>query len=216
MRKQIRVARWAILCLIAFIFWTVVVRCVDVRPIGPNGSAVGLATINGYVHHLLGVHFSLYIITDWLGLVPVGVAFGFAVLGLAQWIQRRSIKKVDADILLLGGFLLIVFGVYLLFEHVVINYRPILIEGRLEASYPSSTTMLALSVMPAALMPLRRRMRNQTMRRWMIVMVTLFTLFMVLGRLVSGVHWLTDIVGGVLCSGGLVLMYRSICNRLYK
>lgn len=216
MKKEIRTARWAMLCLVAFVFWTVAVRYVDVQPIGPKGSFVGFATINGYVHRLVGVHFPLYTITDWLGLVPVGVALSFAVMGLAQWIQRKRIGKVDADIRLLGGFLLAVFGIYLLFEYVVINYRPVLVEGRLETSYPSSTTMLALSVMPAALTPLRRRMRYSSARRWITVVVTLFTLFMVLGRLVSGVHWLTDIVGGVLCSGGLVLMYRSICNRLYK
>ena len=74
--------------LIAFVWWTVLVRFVDVRAIGPQESSVGFATLNGYVHNLTGVNMSLYVITDWLGLVPIGVAFGFAVLGLAQWIKR--------------------------------------------------------------------------------------------------------------------------------
>ena len=32
------------------------------------------------------------------------------------------------------------------------------------------------------------------------------------GRLVSGVHWLSDIVGGMLVSAGLVMIYHALCN----
>ena len=126
--------------LAAFVLWTVLVCFVDVRAIGPRQSSVGFATLNGYIHNLTGVNMSLYVITDWLGLVPIGVAFGFAVLGLVQWIKRKSLLKVDRSILALGGFYIVVMAVYILFEIVVINYRPTLIDGYLEASYPSSTT----------------------------------------------------------------------------
>ncbi|MBQ6905883.1 MAG: phosphoesterase PA-phosphatase, partial [Clostridia bacterium] len=120
-----------------FVLWTVLVSVVDVRAIGPNGSSVGFATLNGYVHDLTGVNMFLYTITDWLGLVPIGVAFGFAVLGLVQWVGRKSLFKVDRSILALGGFYIIVLAMYIFFEIVVINYRPVLIDGYLEASYPS-------------------------------------------------------------------------------
>ena len=39
--------------------------------------------------------------------------------------------------------------------------------------------------------------------------VILFSAFMVIGRLVAGVHWLTDIVGSVLLSAGLYALYRA-------
>ena len=81
--------------LAAFALWTVFVRFVDVQAIGPKESCVGFATLNGYVHNLTGVNMSLYTVTDWLGLVPIGVALGFAVLGLVQWIKRKSLFKVD-------------------------------------------------------------------------------------------------------------------------
>ena len=138
-----------LLLLAAFVIWTIMITTVDVRSIGPNGSAVGFATINGWFHQMTGVHMEMYTITDWLGLVPVAVCIGFGILGLAQWIKRCSLLRVDADILLLGVYFVIVIAGYLLFEMIPINYRPILIEGRLEASYPSSTTLLVLSVMPA-------------------------------------------------------------------
>ncbi len=194
--------------LAAFILWTVAVRAVDVSPIGPNGSSVGFATLNGWFHRLTGVHMALYTLTDWLGLVPVAVCVAFALLGLYQWIRRRSIREVDADILLLGGVYAVTIAAYLLFESVVVNYRPILIEGRLEASYPSSTTLLTLCVMSTAWMQLRRRMRHGAWRRVMLCVVALFTAFMVVGRLLSGVHWLTDIIGGILLSTALVAWYR--------
>ena len=196
--------------LAAFGFWTMVVSFVDVQAIGPKGSAVGLATVNGFIHNHIGVHFMLYTITDWLGLVPVGFGFGFAVLGLCQWIKRKHILKVDYSILVLGGFYIVVLAAYLFFEEFVINYRPVLIAGYLEASYPSSTTILVLCVMPTALMQLRVRIRSSAQRQWVTVVIHTFIIFMVFGRLLSGVHWFTDIVGGGLISGGLVMMYRYI------
>ena len=199
--------------LAAFVLWTVLVRLVDVHAIGPNGSSVGFATLNGYVHNFTGVNFPLYTITDWLSLVPIGVAFGFAMLGLAQWIKRKSLLKVDRSLLALGGFYMVVLAAYIFFEIVVINYRPTLIDGYLEASYPSSTTMLVMCVMPAAMMQLHDRIKNDVFRRCVMISIAVFIVFMVIGRLVSGVHWLSDIIGGALISAGLVMIYASVSVR---
>ena len=196
----------------AFVLWTVLVSYVDVRAIGQNASSVGFATLNGYVHNLTGVNMLLYTITDWLGLVPIGVAFGFAVLGLVQWVGRKSLFKVDRSILALGGFYIIVLAMYIFFEIVVINYRPVLIDGYLEASYPSSTTMLVMCVMPTAMMQLHARIKSDVFRRCVLISIAAFTAFMVIGRLASGVHWLTDIIGGALVSAGLVITYASVSD----
>ena len=199
--------------LAAFVLWTVLVGLVDVRVIGPNGSSVGLATLNGYVHERIGVYFPLYTITDWLGLVPIGVTFGFAILGLVQWIKRKSLLKVDRSLLALGGFYVVVLVAYIFFEIVVINYRPVLLGGYLEASYPSSTTMLVMCVMPTAMMQLHARIKNHAFRRCVMISIAVFIVFMVIGRLVSGVHWLSDIIGGALISAGLVMIYASVSVR---
>ena len=196
--------------LAAFVLWTVLVRLVDVRAIGPNESSVGFAALNGYVHKFTGVNFHLYTITDWLGLVPICVAFGFAILGLVQWIKRKNLLKVDRSLLALGGFYVVVLAAYLFFEIVVINYRPVLLGGYLEASYPSSTTMLVMCVMPAAMIQLHARIENDVFRRCVMISIAVFIVFMVIGRLVSGVHWLSDIIGGALMSAGLVIVYASV------
>ena len=201
-------------CLLAaFVLWTVLVRLVDVRTIGPNGSAVGFAALNGFVHEKIGVHLALYTLTDWLSIIPLACIPGFAILGAAQWVRRKSIRNVDRSLLALGGFYGIVLAIFLLFEKVVINYRPVLIEGVLEASYPSSTTMLVLCVMPTAMMQLRERMKPGNDRLCVMVMLSAFTVFMVIGRLISGVHWCSDIIGGALLSGGLVALYSAVCER---
>lgn len=194
--------------LSAFVLWTVLVRLVDVQPIGPEGSAVGFATLNRFVHDLTGVNWTLYAVTDWLGLLPLGVAFGFAVFGLWQWIKRKSLLRVDRSILVLGGFYAAVAAVYGFFEAVVINYRPVLVDGVLEASYPSSTTLLVLCVMPTAMMQWSERIKSRSVRRGSSVAIVAFVAFMVIVRVFSGVHWITDIVGGILLSAGLVTVYR--------
>ena len=196
--------------LTAFLLWTAAVRSIDLQPIGPEGSTVGFAAINQFVHNLTGVHMLLYTITDLLGLVPLLFVAGFGMLGLFQWIQRKHLSKVDYSILVLGGYYIIVMAIYLFFEVFIINYRPILINGCLEASYPSSTTMLVMCVMPTAEMQLNSRLKSQRLKRCAASAITVFTVFMVIGRLISGVHWFTDSVGGILLSTGLVLMVGAV------
>jgi len=200
----------SMLLLAAFIFWTAAVCCVDVQAIGPQGSSVGFAAINRFVHDLTGVHMILYTITDWLSLIPAGICTGFGLLGLGQWIGRKSLFKVDRSILVLGGFYVIVMAVYILFEVFIVNYRPVMIEGVLEASYPSSTTMLMLCVMPTAVMQLNARIKNRRQSKIVVVLISGFTALMVVGRWASGVHWFSDIVGGVLLSAGLVALYDAV------
>ena len=202
----------AALLLAAFAAWTIAIHRIDVQPIGPNGSHVGFAALNGFAHRLTGVNWSLYRITDWPGLVPIAVAMGFAALGLAQWIRRRSIAKVDRSLLALGGLYIAALAAYLLFEARPINYRPVLIGGCLETSYPSSTALLVLCVMPTAARQWNARIRRKAVRRGAIAASRAFAALMVAGRFLAGVHWITDIIGGALLAAGLVSLYDSACK----
>ena len=195
--------------LILFAVWTVLIQTVDVQAAGQNGTDIGFAGLNTWFHKMTGVHMWVYTVTDWLGLVPIFICIIFGAVGLVQLIKRRSLIKVDKDIILLGiYYILVIFG-YLIFEMIPINYRPILIEGRMEASYPSSTTLLVMSVMPTLAFQVHRRIRNTKVRYVLYAFTVLFTAFMVVGRTVAGVHWLTDIAGSVLLSSGLYLIYQG-------
>ena len=202
--------------LIAFVIWTIAVCFVDVQSIGPQNSSVGFATINRSIHDFTGVNFTLYTITDWLGLIPIFVCIGFGILGLIQFIARKSLFKVDRSILILGCFYIITIAVFFFFEKNIINFRPVLINGDLEASYPSSTTMLVMCVMPTALIQLNERIKNHRLKVYTDFIIIAFIAFMVIGRLISGVHWFTDIIGGALLSAGLVTLYYSFVSLIKK
>ena len=197
----------AVSAFTAFVLWTAAIMLIDVREIGPLGSMVGLASLNGLVHNATGIHMSLYTVTDLLSIIPFCFVLGFGLLGILQLIKRKSIFKVDFDILALGSFYAVVLAMFVLFEMLTVNYRPVLINGGLEASYPSSTTMLIICVMQTATIQFKLRIKSLKIKRFSIFLVDVFTFFMVTTRLLSGVHWFSDIIGGVLLSVGLVALY---------
>lgn len=213
MRRLLTTGSILIAC---FIVWTLLIQKVDVQPLGVEGTDIGFATINCWFHELTGVHMEIYTVTDWLGLVPIFVCMIFGGVGCFQLIKRRSLFKVDYDIVILGVYYFLVILVYLIFEMIPINYRPILIEGFMEKSYPSSTTLLVLGVMPTVIEQVSRRTENVVVKNVIKVMVISFSIFMVWGRLIAGVHWLTDIVGSIMLSMGMFCLYRSavlLCFR---
>ena len=191
----------------AFAIWTLLIQCIDVKVAGESLTKVGFASFNVWFHHLTGVHMMIYTITDWLGLVPIMICLCFGFMGFRQLVKRRSLVRVDGDILILGAYYILVIFAYLAFEMIPINYRPVLINGVAEASYPSSTTLLVLSVMPTLKYQVDRRSENALVKHSVTVFVLVFSAFMVVGRLVSGVHWATDIVGSVLLSYSLFMFY---------
>ena len=210
MKKRNFTLLWlALSFLAAFALWTVLVRLVDVQPIGPEGSRIGFAAMNGAFHDLTGVHWTLYTITDWMGLLPIAIALGFAVLGLSQLIERKSLCRVDRSILILGGFYVVVLAAYLLFETVVINYRPVLENGEIAASYPSSHTMLTLTIAGSGIFMLRGRISCKPALISAETLSVAVMLVMVVGRALSGVHYLTDIFGGMLLSSAIVSLFAA-------
>ena len=199
----------SLVLFVLFIVLIILLKTVDVEPLGPQNSEVGLATLNWAVHHVLGDHLVWYNITDILGKIALLTAFGFACLGLYQWIKRKDIRKVDLDILLLGGFYGLVILFYIFFEIFVVNYRPVILETELEASFPSSHTMVTLFIMGSAIYQCKRRIRNKMIKNILISICFLIMVVTVAGRLISGVHWFTDIIGGLLLGFSLIYLYRA-------
>lgn len=199
---------------ILFAVFTFMVIKVDVSAAGPNRSMIGLSAINKFVFDGLGVSDIWYKITEVLGAIALLTAFGFGILGLIQLIKRKSLFKVDKDILLLGGFYLIIIAVYVLFENLTINYRPILIDGNLEASFPSTHTMLAVFIMSTAIYQFHTRIKNKNLRYTAEALSSIVLVMTVVGRLLSGVHWFTDIVSGVLISFAFVMLYYAFVKWL--
>ena len=192
---------------IAFVVWTAIILLVGVNPVGPNESVVGLAGLNVAFHKFTGVHLVLYDVTDILSIIPLMIIGFFAVLGVIQLVKRKSLKKVDYEILALGVYYIVVLALFFLFEALKVNYRPILIEGKLEASYPSSTTLLVLTVLPTAILWVKNNVKKGKIGLIINVALAVFALFMLVCRTISGVHWITDIIGGVLLASSLFVAY---------
>ena len=198
---------------ILFIIFTALVMALDVQPIGPNESSVGLASINDAFRNALGTTESYnelwYDISELTGLIPLAMAGGFAILGLCQAIKRKSLLKVDNHLFVLAGFYAAVLVAYVAFEIVEINFRPVLMEGVLEASYPSSHTMLSLGICTTAIFELHELLKD---KKALLIAGDIFcgaiALVVLLGRLLSGVHWLSDIIAGVLLISSLICFYR--------
>lgn len=193
-----------------FLLFTLLVACFDVKPIGPEQSEVGFAAVNRFIFELIGVRLIWYTVTDWLGVFAVLAAACFAVAGLVQLISRRSIRNVDRRIVMMGFFYLLVIGFYVLFELVVINYRPLILGNGLEASYPSSHTMIVICIMMTAAMEFGERFSGHKVLCSCVKLIAAMTCVVtVVGRLISGVHWFSDIVGGLLLSSALVVLYYA-------
>lgn len=197
------VALWA-----AFLLFTVFAATVDVKPIGPENSKVGFASINGAFHELTGFNIFWYKLTKALGILEILTSVFFVCYGLMQVIKRKGISGMDKDLIALYVFYAAVVFFYILFDKVIINYRPVIMDEGLEASYPSTHTLIAVCVLSTAIIQTGRRITDTVMKRLLTILCAVIMVITVIGRLISGVHWFTDILGGVLLSVALVYTYR--------
>ena len=198
--------------LLLFALLTVTVKTVDVVAVGPEGSKIGLSGINTFFRDLIGVNMTVYEITDILGYLAIADAGCFAILGACQLVKGKSIKAVDSNLIVLGCFFAAVVCSYVFFEVVIINYRPIIMDGELEASYPSSHTMLSIASLGAAIHQLSFRIGKKSLRASAIALCSVMMAVIVIGRLLSGVNWFTDIVAGALLALSLLMLYIGFCK----
>lgn len=201
---------------VVFIIFTVLVKTVDVGE-GRLGTELGFATFNKAVEKVIPFNNGWYMLSEILGYAAIGVCLGFACFGLYEMVKYGIIKKqgifkaVDKEIWILAGFYVVVIGFYVLFEVLEINYRPVVFDEGLEASYPSSHTMLAVCVFCSAFMMFEKFLKEtkifKAVGQGFCVILASLT---VVGRFFSGVHWATDIIGGLLISAALVTLFGAV------
>ena len=203
----------SITLIIVAIIYTILVKTVDVQPVGAAGSDIGFSTINKPISEKIGTNMTLYEITEILGKIAICVAAVYAIIGLIQFIKRKSILKVDKELIFLGASYIDVMLIYIFFEKVIINFRPILMEGVLEASYPSSHTLIAMCIFGSAILVNRQIFKNKFTKVLNIIFALLIIVTIVF-RFVAGVHWFTDIIGGILISSCLLMTLYSILDAV--
>ena len=211
-RKNILIC---ILLVLLSIIYTILVKYVDTSIIGPNGSVVGFSSLNSFVFNLTGNNMTLYKITEILGIIPILIALMYAVIGLIQVIDRKSLK-VDKELIALGILYIIVILIYVFFEKCIINYRPVLIDGILEASYPSSHTLLSICICGSALLINKYLFNNKKIYKYVNIVSIISMVLIVLGRLLSGVHWASDIIGSIIISITLLKILETYYLSIKK
>ena len=204
---------FSLILLFLFIFFTVLIKIIDVQAIGPNNSEVGFASLNKAFHDMFSYNESFYKISKILGYLSFLIVGLYGVIGLIQLIKRKSIAKVDRNIINLGAFYVVVLLVYALFEVVVINYRPVLEDGILEASYPSSHTILSICVCIISILVSKEVFKNIKYVKIFNCASFILMFAIIFTRILSGVHWLTDIVGAVLISLFLCMLFSIFINK---
>ena len=204
-----------VLLVLISIIYTLLVKYVDTSTIGPNGSVVGFSSLNSFVFNLTGNNMTLYNITEILGIIPILIALMYAIIGLIQVIDRKSLK-VDKELIALGILYIIVILIYVFFEKCIINYRPVLIDGILEASYPSSHTLLSICICGSALLINKNLFNNKKIYKYINIISIISMVLIVLGRLLSGVHWASDIIGSIIISITLLKILETYYLSIKK
>ena len=202
-----------ILAVLSTLF-TIIIAFVDKENIGPNASNVGLSHFNEFFKNLIGQNELSYTISKVFGLLIFGIVLAYFIVAIIQIINRKSIKKVDKKIWILGIFYIILALIYFAFELLKINYRPVLVDGELEPSYPSSHTLFAIFICVTAIYTNNKLITNKKIKLISNTIVSLVGIITIIGRVLSGVHWITDVMGGLLISTTLALAYITLITYL--
>lgn len=209
----------SVILFLLFTIFTVIVKFVDVQKIGETNTEVGLSSINVWFYNNLKYYSAAntwYSISEYLGYLALISPVVFACIGAYQLIKGKKLSAVDKRLRILAGFYVMVVCFYCLFETLVINNRPIFVDGVLEPSYPSSHTLLAICLLGSSIILFKRFIS----KKWIAfvtyknIAITTMTLI-VIGRLLSSMHWFTDIVGGIILSAALLSLLYS-CIKKYE
>ena len=208
MRKK-SLIQFVAVTLIAVVF-TVLVKIVDVGFVSSTGSLVGFSSVNIPFSQKFGFNPIFYKVSEVLGYLIFLVIAVFAFIGFYQLIKRKSLMKVDKDLYALAITYVFTFALYIFFDKVlVINLRPIIMAGEsiAEPSFPSSHTLLAVSVLGTAISECGK-IRKKSFRVSLVIVLAILMGATVLSRLFSGVHWVTDIIAGILWGEVMMTLYQ--------
>ena len=200
------------------IIYTALVTFVDKQTIGPEGTSVGFSAINKVFLDLISYNPMWDKITDLMLMIAILTAVYFAATGFLQLVkEKRPLAEIDKDILIMGFLYVILVIMYVLFDKVPFNYRPVLLpdEVELEASFPSTHVLMICTIMGSAIAAWRERFYDDENLVTVLKVFACAVMFIgVVGRVLAGVHWFSDICAGLLFSATLISAYEATLDKL--
>ena len=183
--------------------------------LGETNTPVGLSSINKlFVTNYVDIYNSMSQVGLYLSFIIIA---GFAITGFYQLIKRKSLFKVDLDIILFGVGVIVLIITWLLFDKVIAyNYRPIYVNKNLEGSFPSTHVLFTTFVLVSAFGISLNREKNNFYNLAILVIAILVITLTSLCRVLSGMHWATDVLGGLLLGLGYFFILYGIFKGLSK
>ena len=203
----------SIVLFVLFVLTTILAATVDKGAGGESLAVVGLSSINTNIFDTLGKSDTLDKITDILLILSFLVVLLNAALGALYLIKY---KKLDLSLVILGCFYILCLILYVLFDHIHINYAPLLDEGELKESFPSSHVLASVFIFLSSIITINHNVNKRIIKNVLLITTILLSLLMVVFRLLSGWHWFTDILAGELLGLFLVSSYSLITLALDK
>lgn len=173
-------------------------------------SEVGLSKLNNIVKYNYNEGWQIF--ADIFLYLGIALAAILAIVGFVQLIKRKSLFKVDRYIVICGIFLILAIFLWVMFDKVIIvNYRPIY-HYDLEPSFPSTHTFLVIFIYLSAHNIACMLTDNKKIKYGTLVAAILISFLVSLSRVLSGMHYITDVLAGIFL--GLSLYF--LCFGLIK
>lgn len=147
-------------------------------------------------------------VSDIIMAFAIIVAAGFGIAGLVQLVKKGKIDARIWKMWLVYGAMAII---YAIFEYLaVVNTRPTLNNGAVESSFPSTHVLVVATVLSLMVVALPKYLDDKKARVLIAVISAIATALVMTGRVMSGQHWFTDVLGALLWSLFLVSLYRFL------
>lgn len=184
----------------------------DKAVIAESGKEVGLSSINNLVKYSYKENLDL--MTDLLFYVTFTVVVFEGCLGIIQLVTRKSLFKVDKEIIIFGISLVVMVVLWLVFDHLLkINVRPI---DANEGSFPSTHVMMATFLALASHAFICMKYETRLPKYLSLVLAIIIISTITFGRVACGMHYITDVTGGLFMGLALYFITFGIIKGFKK
>lgn len=154
------------------------------------------------------------LISDVILVTAFAILGALAMLGLIQLISRRSLKKVDHELLMFPIPLAIMAIVYVVFEKfLILNTRP---NGSGEPSFPSTHVMITATIFFMVAVVLPRYIKSKVLCAMFDIIMLILLVLVCTGRILANMHWPTDVAGGVVFASIFAAIYYLLIKPKKK